>query len=57
MFENEFTWGKAVAENTQDEFHEKYEKAIEDVKNDLNKEYPIIINGKELFLEKKFDTD
>ena len=56
MFENEFTWGKAVAENTQDDFHEKYEKALEDVKNDLNKEYPIIINGKELFLEKKFEV-
>lgn len=56
MFENEYTWGKAVANNKTAEFDEKFEKAIEDVKKDLGKDYPIIINGKEVFFEKKFEV-
>ncbi|MFQ6025315.1 MAG: aldehyde dehydrogenase family protein [Nitrosopumilaceae archaeon] len=56
MFENEFTWGKAVANNTTQQFDDKFDNAVEKVKSDLNKDYPIIINGKEIFLDKKFDV-
>ena len=56
MFENEYTWGKAVANNTTKEFDEKFEKAVDEIKKDLGKDYPIIINGKELFLDEKFEV-
>ena len=56
MFENEYTWGKAITNNTVNEFDEKFDKAFEEVKTDLGKEYPIIINGEEIFLDNKFDV-
>ena len=56
MFENEFTWGNAVANNATDVFHEQFEKAVEQVKNNLNKEYPLIINGKEIFSKIQFEV-
>lgn len=55
MFENEFTWGNAVANNATDVFHEQFEKAVEQVKNNLNKEYPLIINGKEIYSKIQFE--
>jgi len=45
MFKNEYSWGTAVKENTTDEFHQKFDTALNEVKNDLGKDYPIIING------------
>jgi len=54
MFENEYTWGKAISENIIDEFHEKFEKAITDIKNEFGQKFPIIINGKEIFSENSF---
>ena len=54
MFENEFTWGKAVATNSTDNFHEQYEKAVQQVRDELDKEYPLIINGKEIFSKNLF---
>src|SRR3989304_5353111 len=56
MFENEFTWGNAIANNTTDVFHEQFEKAVGQVKNNLNKEYPLIINGKEIFSKIQFEV-
>lgn len=32
MFENEYTWGKIVANNSTDDFHADFEKAIDEVK-------------------------
>jgi 1-pyrroline-5-carboxylate dehydrogenase len=54
VFENEYTWGKAVANNKTDEFHAQFEDSVKKVSNELEKEYPIIINGKEIFLDSKF---
>ena len=54
MFENEYTWGKAISENTVDEFHKKFDKAITDVRNDFGEKFPIIINGQEIFSENCF---
>lgn len=56
MFENEYTWGKAVASNSVSRFDEKFEQALEEIKANLGKDYPIIINGKEIFLENKFEV-
>lgn len=56
MFKNEFTWGNAVANNTTDAFHEEFEKSVEQIKNNFNKEYPLIINGKEIFSKIQFEV-
>lgn len=53
-FENEYTWGNAISDNSIDEFHTKFEKAIEEVKKELGKKYPIIINGKEIYSDECF---
>ena len=47
-FENEYTWGKAISDNSTDKFHSYFDKAIDEVKKELGKKYPIIINGKEI---------
>ncbi len=54
MFENEFTWGKAVAKNETEKFHSDFENAVNEVKKDLGKTCPIIINGKEINSEDRF---
>lgn len=55
-FTNEYTWGRAVSNNTVEEFHESFEKAILQVKNDFGKKYPTIINGKKVFSENCFQV-
>jgi len=54
MFENEYTWGKAVTNNSTDEFHKSFDKAIEKTQKELGQIYPIIINGKEINSENRF---
>ncbi len=53
-FENEYTWGKAISSNSTDNFHADFEKAIDEVKKELGKKYPIIINGKEIYSDNCF---
>ena len=53
-FENEYTWGKAVSDNSTDNFHAKFETAIDEVTKELDKKYPIIINGKEIYSDECF---
>ena len=53
-FENEYTWGKAISGNSTDNFHADFEKAIDAVKKELGKKYPIIINGKEIYSDNCF---
>jgi len=53
-FENEYTWGKAVSSNSTDNFHAEFENAIDEVKKELGKKYPIIINGKEIYSDNCF---
>ncbi len=53
-FENEYTWGKAVSNNSIDDFHAEFDKAIVEVKKELGKKYPIIINGKEIYSDDCF---
>jgi 1-pyrroline-5-carboxylate dehydrogenase len=54
MFENEFTWGKAVAKNETEKFHLDFDNAVNEVKKELGKTYPIIINGKEINSDNRF---
>ncbi len=56
MFENERTWAKAVSNNVTDEFHKKFDQAVESVKKDFGKNYPMIIGGKEIYSEKQFQV-
>lgn len=56
MFENEKTWAKAVSNNTTDEFHKKFDHAVESVRKDFGKRYPMIIGGKEIYSENQFQV-
>ncbi|MGI0056984.1 MAG: aldehyde dehydrogenase family protein, partial [Nitrosarchaeum sp.] len=55
-FENEYTWGKAVNNNSTDKFHADFENAVDKVKKELGKKYPIIVNGKEIYSDDCFTT-
>lgn len=54
VFENEKTWVKHVANNSTDEFHNKFDQAVEQVRKDFGKNYPMIIGGKEVFSNNLF---
>ena len=54
MIDNENTWVKAVANNAEEEFHKKFDKAIDEFKNDLGKKYPNIVGGELIYSEDKF---
>jgi len=53
-FENEYTWGKALSDDSTDRFHADFDKAIDEVKKGFGKKYPIIINGKEIYSDDGF---
>lgn len=46
--------GKAVSNNSTDNFHADFEKTVDEVKKELDKKYPIIINGKEIYFDNCF---
>ncbi|WP_052347464.1 aldehyde dehydrogenase family protein [Candidatus Nitrosotenuis chungbukensis] len=56
MIENENTWANAVKNNTTDEFHKKFDHALESFQKDLGKTYPMIIGGKEVFSDDYFEV-
>ena len=56
MFENEKTWAKYEANNSTDEFHKKFDQAIDQVHKDFGKNYPMIIAGKEVFSNNQFQV-
>ena len=56
MFENEYTWGKALADGKQDEFNKKFDDSVEHVKNHFDEKRPCIINGKKIFSDKIFEV-
>ena len=41
--------------NPPDELHTGFEKAVETLKKNLGKEYGMIINGKDVFAEEKYE--
>ena len=56
MIENENTWANAVKNNTTDEFHKKFDDALESFQKELGKTYPMIIGGKEVFSDEFFEV-
>ena len=56
MFENEKTWGRFIENNYTDEFHKKFDNAIDEVRKDFGKNYPMIIGGKEIFSDNQFQV-
>ena len=56
MFENEKTWASAVLNNSTDEFDRKFDQAIDSVRKDFGKRYPIIIGGKEIYSDNQFQV-
>src|SRR2546428_6652394 len=56
MFENEKTWAKYEANNSTDEFHKKFDQAIDQAHKDFGKNYPMIIAGKEVFSNDQFQV-
>ncbi|MEW6044525.1 MAG: aldehyde dehydrogenase family protein [Thermoproteota archaeon] len=56
MIENENTWARAVQNNTTDEFHKKFDQALELLKKELGKTYPLVIGGKEIQSDKLFEV-
>lgn len=56
MFENEKTWAKFVENNNADEFHKKFDSAVEEAQKDFGRSYPMIISGKEIFSDNQFQV-
>lgn len=56
MIENENTWSRAVQNNSTDEFHKNFDQALELLKKDLGKTYPLIMGGKKIQSEQTFDV-
>ena len=56
VFENEKTWIKAVTNNDREEFHKKFDQAVQSVRKDFGKKYPMIIGGKEIYSENQFQV-
>lgn len=56
MFKNEKTWGTFVENNSTDEFHKKFDDAIEEIRKDFGRNYPMIMGGKEVFSNNQFQV-
>ncbi len=54
MFENEHTLRYFMTEKAEGQFHDRYEKALEQVRPDFGRKYPMIIGGKEVRTAKNF---
>ncbi len=48
MFENENTLHRFMTEKAEGEFHDRYERALEQVRSEFGRRYPMIIGGKEV---------
>jgi len=53
-FQNEYTWGKTVANNSTEKFQENFDRAVDKVRENLGQKYPIIINGQEIYSDDCF---
>jgi 1-pyrroline-5-carboxylate dehydrogenase len=56
LIENENTWVKTVQNNTIEEFHKHFDRALESLKKELGKTYPLIIGGKEVWTDNYFEV-
>jgi 1-pyrroline-5-carboxylate dehydrogenase len=53
-FENEDTFRKLLLSNQESIFHKKYDNAIEQIKSQFGRKYPLVIDGKAVRLVKSF---
>ncbi|MDE1828997.1 MAG: aldehyde dehydrogenase family protein, partial [Thaumarchaeota archaeon] len=56
MFQNEKTWARFVENNNTEEFHKRFDNAVEEIRKDFGKNYPVIIGGKEIFSNNQFQV-
>jgi 1-pyrroline-5-carboxylate dehydrogenase len=56
MFQNEYTWGNAVAKGRETEFNKKFDDAVQIIQTQFGKKYPAIIGGKEIFSNDTFEV-
>lgn len=56
MIENENTWANAVKNNATEEFHKKYDQALDSLKGEIGRTYPLVINGREVAAEQIFEV-
>lgn len=56
MFRNEKTWATFAEDNNTEEFHKKFDRAIEEARKDFGKRYPMIVGGKEIFSNSEFQV-
>ncbi len=56
MFQNEKTYAEFVENNSIDEFHNKFDDAVNQVRKEFGKNYPMVIGGKEIFSDSKFEV-
>ena len=48
MFENEHTVRRFMTEKTEGQFHDRYERALEQVRSEFGRKYAMVIGGKEV---------
>lgn len=56
MFQNEKTWARFAENNSTDDFHKKFDSAIDEVRKDFGRAYPMIVGGKEIFSGDRFEV-
>ncbi len=56
MFKNERTWAGFVENNSTDDFHKKFDRAVEEVRRNFGRAYPMIVGGKEIFSDSRFEV-
>jgi 1-pyrroline-5-carboxylate dehydrogenase len=49
MYQNEYTFARYKTAGREEEFHERYENAVEHVRKNFGRTYPMLIGGKEEF--------
>jgi 1-pyrroline-5-carboxylate dehydrogenase len=54
-FNNQSTWGDAVREGREEEFHRQYDNAVRRVRNQFGKSYPNIIGGEARYSSATFE--
>jgi 1-pyrroline-5-carboxylate dehydrogenase len=55
VFQNENTLGRFKAEGREEEFHDSYERAVEQAKREFGKTFPMLIGGRQVFSDETFD--
>jgi 1-pyrroline-5-carboxylate dehydrogenase len=48
MFENEHTVRRFMTEKAEGQFHDRYERALEQVRSEFGRKYPMVIGGREV---------